>query len=275
MKKRLGNVLLGLILLCGIALFSYPAVSNWINTRIAFNVIGTYQEAIEELSDDEIESRKAAAKKYNESLSNGREYVPYDDDEERSSIDILDAGEMLGYLEIPKISVSIPIYEGTSATVLQKGAGHVINTSLPVGGKGSHVALSAHRGLPEAKLFTDLDKLELGDYFYLYVMDETLAYEVDRIEVIEPYIGDELDIEKDKDLVTLITCTPLGVNSHRLLVRGVRVAYEERTADELDEMYQARPDIRWYLVGIMAACILGIFIEMFRMRKRANHEKLN
>lgn len=275
MKKRLGNVLLGLILLCGIALFSYPAVSNWINTRIAFNVIGTYQEAIEELSDDEIESRKAAAKKYNESLSNGREYVPYDDDEERSSIDILDAGEMLGYLEIPKISVSIPIYEGTSATVLQKGAGHVINTSLPVGGKGSHVALSAHRGLPEAKLFTDLDKLELGDYFYLYVMDETLAYEVDRIEVIEPYIGDELDIEKDKDLVTLITCTPLGVNSHRLLVRGVRVAYEERTADELDEMYQAQPDIRWYLVGIMAACILGIFIEMFRMRKRANHEKLN
>lgn len=271
MKKWLGNLLLGLILLCGIALFSYPAVSNWINTRIAFSVIGTYQEEVKQLSDDEIESRKAAAKEYNESLSNGREYVPYGD-EERSSIDILDAGEMLGYLEIPKIGVDLPIYEGTSASVLQKGAGHLINTSLPVGGKGSHVAISAHRGLPAAKLFTDLDKLEIGDYFYLYVMDETLAYQVDRIKVIDPYIGNELDIEEDKDLVTLITCTPLGINSHRLLVRGTRVAYEERTADELDETHRVRPDIRWYLVGIMAACILGIFVEIFRMRKRASHE---
>ncbi len=272
MKKWLGNLLLGLVLLCGIALFSYPAVSNWINTRIAFNVIGTYQEQMEQLSDEEIESRKAAAKEYNESLSNGRSYVPYGD-EERSSIDLLDPGEMLGYLEIPKISVNLPIYEGTSAAVLQKGVGHLINTSLPVGGKGSHVALSAHRGLPAAKLFTDLDKLEEGDYFYVYAMDETLAYQVDKIQVIDPYIGDELDIEKDRDYVTLITCTPLGVNSHRLLVRGVRVAYEQKTADELDEMYQAQPDIRWYLVALMAACILGIFFEMYRVRKRANHEK--
>lgn len=274
MKRKLGNLLPGLVLVCGIVVFSYPAVSNWINTRLAFQVIGNYQEGVEQLSDEEIESRKAAAKEYNDSLSNGREYVPFGD-EERSSIDILDAGEMLGYIEIPKISVNLPIYEGTSAAVLQKGAGHLINTSLPLGGEGSHVALSAHRGLPSAKLFTDLDKLEIGDYFYLYVMDETLAYQVDRIKIIEPYIEDELDIEADKDYVTLITCTPIGVNSHRLLVRGVRAAYEEQTADTLDKAYQAEPGIRWYLVGIMAACILGICMEIFRMRKRANHEKLS
>lgn len=272
MKKRLGNVLLGLILLCGVVLVSYPTVSNWVNTRLAFDVISGYQAQVESLSKEEIEVRKEAAKKYNASLSNGREYIPYGDDEERSSIDILDAGEILGYIEIPKINCNLPIYEGTSESVLQKGVGHLINTSLPVGGKGSHVALSAHRGLPAAKLFTDLDELEIGDYFYLHIMDETLAYQIDRIKVIEPHIKDELDIKPDKDLVTLITCTPLGINSHRLLVRGTRVAYEERTADELDETHRVRPDIRWYLVGIMAACILGIFVEIFRMRKRASHE---
>lgn len=275
MKRKLGNVLLGLILVCGICLISYPAVSNWVNTRIAFDVIGTYQEKVAGLSDDEIDGYKEAAKEYNASLTNGRGYVAFDDREDRSSIDILDGGEMLGYIEIPKISVNLPIYEGTSASVLQKGVGHLVNTSLPVGGKGSHVALSAHRGLPAAKLFTDLDKLEIGDYFYLHVMDDTLAYQADQIEVIEPHIEDQLDIEEGKDYVTLITCTPIGVNSHRLLVRGVRVAYEERTADEVDETYQAEPEIRWYLAGAMAACAMGIVIEIFRMRKRANHEKLS
>lgn len=275
MKRWLGNVLLGLVLLCGIALVSYPAVSNWINTKLAFDVISSYKTEIESLSDEEIGSRKEAMREYNASLTNDRGYVAFDDEEGRSSIDILDAGEMLGYIEIPKISVNLPIYEGTSASVLQKGAGHLINTSLPIGGAGSHAALSAHRGLPSAKLFTDLDKLEIGDYFYLYVMDETLAYQVDQINVIEPHIEDELDIEEDKDYVTLITCTPIGVNSHRLLVRGVRVAYEERTADELDEIYQAEPGIRCYLAGLMAVCFMGILIDLFRMRKRASHEKLS
>lgn len=273
MKRKLGNLFLVLLVLFGLGLCSYPFVSNWVNTRLAFQVIGTYQKTVNSLSDKEIENRKDAAKKYNESLSNGREYVPYGDEEE-SSIDILDTGDVLGYIEIPKISVNLPIYEGTSEAVLQRGAGHLKNTSLPVGGKGSHVAISAHRGLPAAKLFTDLDKLKEGDFFYLHVMDETLAYEVDQIKVIEPHIGDELDIEKDKDYVTLITCTPLGVNSHRLLVRGSRIPCEERTADEIDEIRQAEPGIRWYLTGSIVICVIGICIEMFRMRKRANHGSL-
>lgn len=256
----------------GIGLCIYPAASSWINERLAVQVIGNYRRNVDNLSEEEIESRKKAAKDYNGSLSNGREYVPYGDEEE-SSIDILDAGDILGYLEIPKIHVNLPIYEGTSESVLQKGAGHLKNTSLPVGGKGSHVALSAHRGLPSAKLFTDLDKLETGDYFYLYVMNEVLAYQVDRIKVIEPHIGDELDIEEDKDYVTLITCTPYGINSHRLLVRGVRVDYEQMTGDEINEVYRAEPDIRWYPAIFAVICILGICMEKFKMRKRANHEK--
>ena len=227
MGKRLGNVLLGLVFVGGVALFSYPTVSNWLNDRYSNSVIGNYRESVDNLSDEEIEKKKEAAKAYNETLTNDREFIPYGDEEE-STLDILDVGEILGYIEIPKIDASLPIYEGTSEAVLQKGVGHLKNTSLPIGGKGTHAALSAHRGLPSAKLFTDLDKLEEGDYFYLHVLDETLAYEVDQILIIEPYISHELDIDKEEDYVTLITCTPYGINSHRMLVREPEFPTQKR-----------------------------------------------
>lgn len=273
MGKKLGNVLLGLVLIGGIALFSYPTVSNWLNERFSYSVIGNYRESVEQLSDDEIEKKKEEAKAYNQTLTNDREYTAFGDEEE-STVDILDVGEILGYIEIPKIDVSLPVYEGTSEEVLQKGVGHLKNTSLPIGGKGSHVALSAHRGLPAAELFTDLDKLEEGDMFYLHVLDETLAYEVDRIKVIEPYISDELDIDENEDYVTLITCTPYGINSHRLLVRGSRVPYAEKTADELDEVYQLEPVVNRYLVICILACLaeivfIGVLVRLVIIRRRS------
>lgn len=266
MGKRLGNVLLGLVFVGGVALFSYPTVSNWLNDRYSNSVIGNYRESVDNLSDEEIEKKKEAAKAYNETLTNDREFIPYGDEEE-STLDILDVGEILGYIEIPKIDVSLPIYEGTSEAVLQKGVGHLKNTSLPIGGKGTHAALSAHRGLPSAKLFTDLDKLEEGDYFYLHVLDETLAYEVDQILIIEPYISHELDIDKEEDYVTLITCTPYGINSHRMLVRGTRVPYAEKTADELDEVYQVEPEVNWYIVVCVLSCLTEVILISILVRR--------
>ncbi len=272
MGKKLGSVLLGLVFVGGIALVSYPAVSNWVNQRFSSSAIGNYREQVEQLSDDEIEERREAARAYNATLTNDREYIAYGDEDE-SRMDILDVGDILGYIEIPKIDVSLPIYEGTSEAVLQKGVGHLRNTSLPVGGKGSHVALSAHRGLPSAKLFTDLDELEEGDLFYLYVLDETLAYEVDQILVTEPHITHELDIDKEEDYVTLITCTPYGINSHRLLVRGKRIPYAEKTADQLDETYQVEPEVNWYFVVCVLSCmtevgLVGVFIRWMIRRRR-------
>lgn len=266
MGKRLGNVLLGLVFVGGVALFSYPTVSNWLNDRYSNSVIGNYRESVDNLSDEEIEKKKEAAKAYNETLTNDREFIPYGDEEE-STLDILDVGEILGYIEIPKIDASLPIYEGTSEAVLQKGVGHLKNTSLPIGGKGTHAALSAHRGLPSAKLFTDLDKLEEGDYFYLHVLDETLAYEVDQILIIEPYISHELDIDKEEDYVTLITCTPYGINSHRMLVRGTRVPYAEKTADELDEVYQVEPEVNWYIVVCVLSCLTEVILISILVRR--------
>lgn len=272
MGKRLGSILLGLVFVGGIALISYPTVSNWLNERFSTSAIGNYRESVEQLSDEEIEQKREAARAYNATLTNDREYIAYGDEDE-STTNVLQVGEMLGYIEIPKIDVDLPIYEGTSESVLQKGVGHLRNTSLPVGGKGTHVALSAHRGLPSAKLFTDLDELEVGDMFYLYVLDETLAYEVDQILVTEPRISNELDIDENEDYVTLITCTPYGINSHRLLVRGTRVSYAEKTADEVDVTYQLEPKINWYFVVCALSCVteavlIGIFIKWKITRKR-------
>lgn len=271
---RVKYILMALALIGGIGVACYPAVSNWLNTRFAFQVIGDYQEAVSRMTDEEIERKKQAARTYNDTLPNGGDYEAYGD-ENQSSISVLSVGEILGYIEIPKINVNLPIYEGTSPEVLQKGVGHLKNTSLPVGGSGTHVGLSAHRGLSAAKLFTDLDKIEKGDYFYLKVLDETLAYEVDQIQVTEPYISHELDIQEGQDYVTLITCTPYGINSHRLLVRGKRIPYESFIAETMDEeeVLESEPShlrvIR--IILCMAEMLLieaRIILQLFRKKDK-------
>lgn len=168
---------------------------------------------------------------------------------------------MMGYIEVPKINIKIPIYHTTEDEVLQKAAGHLEGSSLPVGGKGTHAVISAHRGLPSATLFTDLDKLEEGDHFLLYILDDVLCYEVDKISVVEPKETDDLAVEEEKDLVTLLTCTPYGVNSHRLLVRGHRVDYE--TAD-IEEVSTPLGGVSlhtnyglWVVIGL---AVTGVFI---------------
>ncbi|MCD7882231.1 MAG: class C sortase [Lachnospiraceae bacterium] len=236
--SRLLSAFLGIGFLIGFGILIYPTISEIWNTYRDQQLISDYTEAVEELESEDYSQIWAEAREYNEQHTvntivdvfdeEENEYVlshPYDD-----LLDPLGNG-IMGYLEIPKIDVKLAIYHGASAEVLEKGVGHIEGTSLPIGGEGTHAVLSAHRGLSSAKLFTDLDQLEIGDIFYLKILDETLAYEVDQILTVEPEETEALAIEEGMDLVTLVTCTPYGVNTHRLLVRGHRTEYVEEEAE--------------------------------------------
>lgn len=228
MKKKTSNlitIILILILLAGLSLLLYPTVSdNW-NSFHQSRAIASYAEQVAEIDSDTYEQLWADAQAYNRSLIGkvGRYDVT---DEERakyeSLLDVSNNG-IIGYIEIPSIKCSLPIYHGTDEAILQIAVGHIEGTSLPVGGSGTHCVLSGHRGLPSARLFTDLDKMVVGDTFMMRVLDETLTYEVDQIRIVLPNEMDDLEIEEGKDYCTLVTCTPYGINSHRLLVRGHRI----------------------------------------------------
>jgi sortase A len=226
-KKKLPIIAIGCVLLLGVCVMLYPVVSSFLSKMAQSATISNYRRAVENLSDKEIEKLKAEAVKYNESLSGTVPSDPFADerDSETSNFKLLETGEVIGYIEIPKIDVYLPIYHGTTEEILQKGVGHLKNTSLPIGGKSTHAVLSAHRGLPSATLFTNLDQLEKNDVFYIHILDEVLAYKVDQIKVVDPENIADLMIQNGKDFVTLITCTPYGINTQRLLVRGERTEY--------------------------------------------------
>lgn len=221
------------LVLVGVSVMSYPVVSNWLAERNASRVIQNYGEAVAEYSPGEIAAARQAAIEYNESLAGDPVHDPfvpgsgYALPANYEEVLSLDGDGVMGFIEIPKIDVSLPIMHGTSEDVLAEGVGHIEQTALPIGGEGRHSVLTGHRGLPSAELFTRLDELEKGDEFYLHVLDETMAYRVDEINVVEPDELAELAAEPGLDLVTLVTCTPYAVNTHRLLVRGARVPYEE------------------------------------------------
>lgn len=223
-KDIIITVLTVLLIVAGIGLLSYPSVSNWWNQRHQSHAIAGYTEAIEGMSAEDYAAYLSEAQAYNEYLRNavGR-FCPTEEESEwyRSLLNITGDG-IMAYIEIPKIDVKLPIYHGTEETVLQVAVGHLEGSSLPIGGPGTHTALSGHRGLPSAKLFTQLDKLEVGDKFYISVLGENHEYTIDNIDVVLPEDMSGLEIEEGKDYCTLITCTPYGVNSHRLLVRGIR-----------------------------------------------------
>ena len=228
MKKKKGNfitVLLVLILLAGLFLLLYPFVSDYWNSLHQTKAIVAYSQEVEELSNEEYEEMMSAAKDYNKTLTNRNVGYRLNDSQKREYESLLNVGNLgvMGYIEIPSIDCSLPIYHGTDETVLQTALGHLEWSSLPVGGVGSHCVISGHRGLPSAKLFTDLDKLQAGDVFMLRVLDEVLTYEVDQILIVEPQEMGALRIEEGKDYCTLVTCTPYGINTHRLLVRGHRI----------------------------------------------------
>lgn len=229
MKNRKSTIVLSLVFLIGLSLLLYPTASDWWNSFHQSHAIASYAEAVAEMDDVSYEQAWAQAQAYNETLrSNNRRYQPTEEETEQyENLLNISGNGIMGYIEIPAIGVSLPIYHGTEDTVLQIAIGHIEGSSLPVGGPGTHCVVSGHRGLPSAKLFTDLDKLTEGDTFMLRVLDEVLTYEVDQIHIVEPHEVSLLEIEEGRDLCTLVTCTPYGVNSHRLLVRGHRIESQE------------------------------------------------
>lgn len=279
MKKKLNIIVVAVLFLAGLSVLLYPFVANQWNTYRQSRLMSSYEEGVAEkeaAGQIDYEAEWAAAKAYNDNLmpmilpdSFAVAEASSRDEAYMMCLNIND-DEVMGIVEIPKIDVELPIYHTTDEDVLQIGAGHLEGSSLPVGGESTHAVISAHRGLPSATLFTDLDKLEEGDHFLLHILDDTLAYEVDRIDVVEPDETELLSVVEGEDLVTLLTCTPYGVNTHRLLVRGHRVPYvPEEVADEASDSLFGNSlhtnYIFWVIVGL---AVTGAFVGILISRDR-------
>ena len=280
-KKSVTTIIIILFFLVGLSLLLYPFVANQWNNYRQSRLISSYDSAVSQMESEgsiDYEAEWARANAYNEALlpsilpdSFAVAEASDEPDEEYMACLNIAGDEMMGTVEIPKIDIELPIYHTTDEEVLEKAAGHLEGSSLPVGGESTHAVISAHRGLPSASLFTDLDQLEEGDHFLLHILDETLAYEVDKISVVEPEETQDLAVEEGEDLVTLLTCTPYGVNSHRLLVRGHRVPYEaEAIADEQPPLFGTSIHTNYLLWVVIGLLITGGFIAglYFYDRKR-------
>ncbi|MFQ7166331.1 MAG: class C sortase [Acutalibacteraceae bacterium] len=271
------SVVFGLFLLIGLGLIVYPIFSNLLVSSAQSAVQAQYTDEVSSMENTEIEEELEAAQLYNEALLSvqGTDEVKL-----RAYDELLNfvGNGIMATLEIPAIDVELPVYHGIGEDVLQKGAGHMPGTSLPVGGESTHAVISAHSGLPAARLFTDLDKLEEGDLFYIHVLGETLCYEIDQIVVTIPSDTEAIQIEKGQDYVTLLTCTPYGVNTHRLLVRGRRTEIPETPQAISDEPEQPERASTWtekYLQGIAfgmagAALLIGGLVLAWKIKKKRN-----
>ena len=272
MRKHLSTILLVFILLIGLSLLLYPSVSDYWNSFHQTRAIATYAENVAKLDNNQYDHLWEEARAYNEALR-FRSNPYYLSEEQKaqyeSLLDVSGLGVM-GYIEIPEIDVSLPIYHGTEESVLQIAVGHLEWSSLPVGGESTHCVLSGHRGLPSAKLFTNLDKLREGDTFLLRILDEVLTYEVDQILIVEPQETGALKIEEGKDYCTLVTCTPYGINTHRLLVRGHRIDNIEqaKTIRVTADAIQIEPMLVAPIVAIPMLLILLVLLLLPRRRKR-------
>ena len=265
MKKNWSTILLIVILIIGLSLLLYPTFSDWWNSFHQSRAIASYTEQVANMDDEKYDEIWAEAWEYNQSLlENPNSFVLSDEQKEKYEqlLDVTGSG-IMGYIEIPSIGVMLPVYHGTNEAVLQIAVGHLEWTSLPVGGESSHCVVSGHRGLPSAQLFTDLDKMVEGDIFVFHVLDEVLTYQVDQIRIVEPSETEDLMIVEGEDLCTLVTCTPYGVNSHRMLVRGHRIENIEAekvvrvTADaiQIEPMivapFVAAPMLLLLLIGLL------------------------
>ena len=285
MKKKAGNLVIGIIFLAGLSLLLYPFVANQWNNYRQKQLISGYEQVVSDKEAAEgidYDAERKKAEDYNEALlpcvlpdsfalaeSSGVDPVYM------NTLNIA-GDEMMGSVEIPKINIKIPIYHTTEEDVLNKGAGHLEGSSLPVGGANTHAVISAHRGLPSASLFTDLDQMKVGDHFLLHVLDETLCYEVDKISVVKPEDSSALAVEDGQDLVTLLTCTPYGVNTERLLVRGHRVPYVEEEVKE-DKTVLIGSSLHtnyllWVFVGlsVTALFVFVLYLKETKLKRRAN-----
>ena len=275
MKKNRSNIILILIFLVGLSVMLYPTVSDYVNQKNQSRAVASYSEEVENLSDVDYQAYFDAANDYNRRLAETPDafYRPEEVSGYTDTLDVSGTG-IMGYITISKIGVELPIYHGTSDGVLQVAAGHLEGSSLPVGGAGTHAVISAHRGLPSAKLFTNLDELEVGDTFTITVLDRVLTYEVDQISIVLPTETDLLQPVEGKDYVTLMTCTPYGINTHRLLVRGKRIENAENqkhirvTADAL----RIEPII---VAPALAVPMLLVMLVVMHLRKRKNQREEN
>lgn len=285
MKKKAGNLVICIIFLAGLSLLLYPFVANQWNNYRQKQLISNYEQVVSEKEAAEgidYDAERKKAEDYNEALlpcvlpdsfalaeSSGVDPVYM------NTLNIA-GDEMMGSVEIPKIDIKIPIYHTTEEEVLNKGAGHLEGSSLPVGGANTHAVISAHRGLPSASLFTDLDQLKEGDHFLIHVLNETLCYEVDKISVVKPEDTSALAVEDGQDLVTLLTCTPYGVNTERLLVRGHRVPYVEEEVKEEKTVLSGSSlhtnYLLWVFVGlsVTALFVFVLYLKETKLKRRAN-----
>lgn len=278
-----------LIILFGFALLSYPFISNYMFEKSAGSTIKSYEKQAKTYDQKQKEQAFRKAEEYNKDLiksavqltdpfkvkkSNGETLI-------YNNILNIDHSGVMGYLEIPCISVNLPIYHGTDAEILERGVGHLAASSIPVGGKSTHSVLTGHTGLSSAKLFTDLTEMKKEDLFFIHVLDRTLAYKVDQISVVRPEDTRKLQIIKGKDYVTLVTCTPYGVNDHRLLVRGVRTKYVKKQRSSIRPRNQ---DSQWMTtykkaiaIGLMIVTALILLGKVFQKlhRKKTEHRQIN
>ena len=274
-KNRITTLLLALVFLAGLSLLLYPTVSDYWNSFHASRAVAAYAQEVADLNGEEYDRLLAAARDYNARVAQRSNTFALTEEEaaEYQSLLNMDGTGIMGYIEIPNIKLSLPIYHGTEESVLQIAVGHLDWSALPVGGEGTHCVLSGHRGLPSAKLFTNLDQLREGDTFTLRALDEVLCYEVDQIRVVEPQDTDALLPEPGQDLCTLVTCTPYGVNTHRLLVRGHRIENPD-SADAIrvtSDAMQIEPILVAPAVGVpLVLLAVAILLLSDRRRRRKN-----
>ena len=286
LKKKIITICATVLFLTALGVTLYPLISNYVNQKYASEIQTAYQVLIQQTDDSVLQEAKQRAVTYNLAITPGTADA-YSEESLLSAAENYDnqlniAGSgIMGYVEIPKIQVNLPIYHGTDAEVLDRGVGHLLGSSLPVGGENTHTILSGHSGMASQKMFTDLEQLAQGDVFYLNVLNETLAYQVIQISTVLPYETELLSIVPGADLCTLVTCTPYGVNTHRLLVRGSRIPYEEATVMEEESAATEQAASTWetkYLQGLLFGCAAagGVSVVVFlavRIKERTQHRK--
>lgn len=269
-----------IFIIVGTGIFLYPSISNYFAEKNHVEAIRDYDKMVVKIGEDSLKKEKEKAQTYNENLSGDPVHDPfvlgsgYALPENYKEVLNISGDGIMGYIQIPKISVDLPIYHGTSEEVLEKGVGHIQNTSVPIGGNSTHSVLTGHTGLPNAELFTRLDELVVGDIFYIHVLNDILTYKVYEIKVVLPDNIDELRITSGEDLVTLVTCTPYGVNSHRLLVKAKRVEYEDYTennnsgntietsnnSNTINNVETKKTNKQYYLTGIQIGTVILIIV---------------
>ena len=277
LKKKLPTILLVLVFLTGVALLLYPTFADWWNSFHQSRAVASYMDSVSELDTERYEEILAEADAYNQKLAETGILWTLDEEqleEYNEQLNINESG-IMGYIDIPKISITLPVYHGVDEAVLQVAIGHIAGSSLPVGGENTHCIVSGHRGLPSARLFTDLDKLVEGDTFTMTVLNRTVTYQVDQVRIVEPTDVSDLQIVEGKDYCTLVTCTPYGINTHRLLVRGHRVANAQGDAPVIADAMQIETIYiaPFLAVPILILLVIGMFILTGRQQRRNRRVK--